>query len=137
MPRISSITDVDNILVGHFTSPDRPTGCTVITASAPFIAGVDVRGEAPGTREIDLLKPENRADQIDAVFVIMRKCLTVFLWMLAGLCVAAGQTGSPSIVFESTSKNQGGIAQGEIAKQVFTFRNEGTDTLDITSVETS
>jgi L-aminopeptidase/D-esterase-like protein len=69
MPRISSITDVDPILVGHFTSPDRPTGCTVITAPAPFVAGVDVRGGAPGTREIDLLKPENLVDQIDAIFL--------------------------------------------------------------------
>jgi hypothetical protein len=68
---------------------------------------------------------------------IMRKCLTVFVWMVAGLCVVAGQTGSPSIVFESTSRNQGKIAQGEIAKQVFAFRNEGTGTLEITSVETS
>jgi L-aminopeptidase/D-esterase-like protein len=69
MPRISSITDVDPILVGHFTSSDRPTGCTVITAPAPFMAGVDVRGGAPGTREIDLLKPESRVDQIDAIFL--------------------------------------------------------------------
>jgi L-aminopeptidase/D-esterase-like protein len=69
MPRTPSITDVDRILVGHFTSSDRPTGCTVITASSPFVAGVDVRGGAPGTREIDLLKPENRVDQIDAIFL--------------------------------------------------------------------
>ena len=69
MLRTPSITDVDDILVGHFTSADRPTGCTVITASAPFVAGVDVRGGAPGTREIDLLKPENRVDQVDAIFL--------------------------------------------------------------------
>jgi L-aminopeptidase/D-esterase-like protein len=69
MPRTPSITDVNDILVGHFTALDRPTGCTVITASAPFVAGVDVRGGAPGTREIDLLKPENRVDQIDAIFL--------------------------------------------------------------------
>ncbi len=69
MPRTPSLTDIDGILVGHFTSHERPTGCTVITASAPFVAGADVRGGAPGTREIDLLKPENRVDQVDAIFL--------------------------------------------------------------------
>ncbi len=69
MPRIPSITDVDGILVGHCTSGKRPTGCTVITSSKPFVAGVDVRGGAPGTREVELLRPENSVDQVDAVFL--------------------------------------------------------------------
>jgi L-aminopeptidase/D-esterase-like protein len=38
------LTDIDEILVGHYTSPHRPTGCTVVTALNPFVAGVDVRG---------------------------------------------------------------------------------------------
>jgi L-aminopeptidase/D-esterase-like protein len=69
MPRTPSLTDIDGILVGHYTASERPTGCTVVTASAPFVAGIDVRGGAPGTRETDLLKPENRVDQIDAIFL--------------------------------------------------------------------
>ena len=69
MPRTPSLTDIDGILVGHYTASERPTGCTVVTASAPFVAGIDVRGGAPGTREIDLLKPENRVDQVDAIFL--------------------------------------------------------------------
>jgi L-aminopeptidase/D-esterase-like protein len=41
----------------------------VITSSKPFIAGVDVRGGAPGGRETDLLRPENSVEQIDAIFL--------------------------------------------------------------------
>jgi L-aminopeptidase/D-esterase-like protein len=33
------------------------------------VAGIDVRGGAPGTRETELLKPENSIDQIDAIFL--------------------------------------------------------------------
>jgi L-aminopeptidase/D-esterase-like protein len=65
--RTSSLTDVDNILVGHHTSSERPTGCTVITSESPFVAGVDVRGGAPGTRETDLLRPENVVQEINAI----------------------------------------------------------------------
>ena len=61
------ITDVDGIKVGHFTDARRPTGCTVIVCERGAVAGVDVRGSAPGTRETDLLKPTNTVDKINAV----------------------------------------------------------------------
>jgi hypothetical protein len=67
----------------------------------------------------------------------MRMCLAVFMWMLAGLSVVAGQTGTSSIVFDSTSEDLGKITQGEIARHVFAFRNDGPGTLEIKSVETS
>ncbi len=69
MSKKPSLTDVDRILVGHYTLQERPTGCTVITSTEPFVAGIDVRGGAPGTRETDLLKPENSVDRVDAVFL--------------------------------------------------------------------
>jgi L-aminopeptidase/D-esterase-like protein len=54
------LTDVPGIKVGHFTMSERPTGCTVIlTGEAGAVAGVDVRGSAPATRETDLLNPVN------------------------------------------------------------------------------
>ncbi len=53
------LTDVSGIKVGHFTLSDRPTGCTVILAEAGAVAGVDVRGAAPATRETDVLNPVN------------------------------------------------------------------------------
>jgi L-aminopeptidase/D-esterase-like protein len=67
--RVPSLTDVDGLLVGHCTLSERPSGCTVITAHKPFVAGVDVRGGAPGTREIELLKPGNSVDCVDAIFL--------------------------------------------------------------------
>ena len=51
------LTAVDGIKVGHHTLTERPTGCTVILVEAGAVAGVDVRGGAPGTRETDPLRP--------------------------------------------------------------------------------
>lgn len=62
-----SITDVPGIEVGHFTDPRRPTGCTAILAREGAVAGVDVRGAAPGTRETDLLDPSNLVQQVHAI----------------------------------------------------------------------
>ena len=63
----SSITDVRGIEVGHFTDTRRPTGCTVVLAREGAVAGVDVRGAAPGTRETDLLHPSNLVEQVHAI----------------------------------------------------------------------
>jgi L-aminopeptidase/D-esterase-like protein len=61
------LTDVPGLRVGHFTDARRPTGCTVVLAEAGAVAGVDVRGGAPGTRETDLLDPVNSVQQVHAV----------------------------------------------------------------------
>ncbi len=63
----SAITQVAGIEVGHFTDARRPTGCTVIIAREGAVAGVDVRGAAPGTRETDLLHPSNLVDRVHAI----------------------------------------------------------------------
>ena len=64
-----SITRVLGLEVGHFTDTRRPTGCTVIIAREGAVAGVDVRGAAPGTRETDLLHPSNLVDRVHAVLL--------------------------------------------------------------------
>ncbi len=61
------LTAVAGVKVGHHTLADRPTGCTVVLAEAGAVAGVEVRGSAPGTRETDLLRPTNLVDQVQAV----------------------------------------------------------------------
>jgi len=61
------ITAVEGLKLGHYTLEERPTGCTVILAEAGAVAGVDVRGGAPGTREIALLDPVNTVEKIHAV----------------------------------------------------------------------
>lgn len=64
-----SIADVSGIRVGHFTDTRRPTGCTVVIFDKPAVAGVDVRGPAPGTRETDLLNPINTVQHVNAILL--------------------------------------------------------------------
>src|SRR5690349_5988129 len=61
------LTDVEGIKVGHYTETRRPTGCTVILTESGAVAGVDVRGSAPGTHETDLLSPLNTVEKVHAV----------------------------------------------------------------------
>jgi len=63
------ITGVGAIRVGHYTDARRPTGCTVILFDHGAVAGVDVRGSAPGTRETDLLNPINTVQKVNAILL--------------------------------------------------------------------
>ena len=71
--RANAITDVRGIQVGQHTDARRPTGCSVVLAQGPdgagAVAGVDVRGAAPGTRETDLLAPANLVERVQAVLL--------------------------------------------------------------------
>jgi len=62
-----ALTDVPGIRVGHWTNRDAATGCTVVLCEEGAVAGVDVRGSAPGTRETDLLRPMNLVARAHAV----------------------------------------------------------------------
>lgn len=63
-----SLTDVSGVRVGHAEMAGRPTGCTVILLPPNgAVAGVDVRGAAPGTRETDLLDPLNSVQRVHAI----------------------------------------------------------------------
>jgi L-aminopeptidase/D-esterase-like protein len=68
-PRADSLTDVRGLRVGHHTDTRRPTGCTVILTPEGAVAGVDVRGAAPGTRETDLLSPLNAVETVHAILL--------------------------------------------------------------------
>ncbi len=65
--RGAGLTAVAGITVGHCTLAERPTGCTVVLAGSGAVAGVDVRGAAPGTRETDLLNPLNLVDKVHGI----------------------------------------------------------------------
>lgn len=65
----NSITDVPGIEVGHSQNKKALTGCTVVLCRKGAVAGVDVRGGAPGTRETDLLSPINLVQKIHAVLL--------------------------------------------------------------------
>ena len=61
------LTAVRGLEVGHDTLPSRPTGCTVVLARGGAVAGVDVRGGAPASRELALLDPHATVSEIQAV----------------------------------------------------------------------
>ncbi len=65
--RLNSICDVPGIKVGHAQNDEAKTGCTVLLPDEPVIASVDVRGLAPGTREIELLDPVRPISEIHGI----------------------------------------------------------------------
>lgn len=69
LPDGGFLTDVPGIKVGHCTLAARPTGCTVVLCDGGAVAGVDVRGSAPGTRETDLLSPLNAVERVNAILL--------------------------------------------------------------------
>ena len=64
-----TLTDVRGLSVGHFTDTRRPTGCTVVLTPQGAVAGVDVRGASPGTRETELLSPLNAVEHVHAILL--------------------------------------------------------------------
>lgn len=51
-------------MVGHAIDPAVRTGTTVIIPSQPVVAAVDIRGGAPGTRDIDALDPSCLVERV-------------------------------------------------------------------------
>lgn len=51
------LTAISGLRVGHGTDQEGCTGCTVILCPERTVGGVDVRGSAAGTRELDALSP--------------------------------------------------------------------------------
>ncbi len=64
-PRI----DIPGVTIGHATDHDARTGCTVVLFERPTLAAVEVRGAAPGTRELDLLGPGRMVQRADAILL--------------------------------------------------------------------
>ena len=62
-----TITRVPGVGVGHWTDAVGRTGVTVITLPEPNRATAEVRGAAPGSRELALLQPGMRVDGIQAI----------------------------------------------------------------------
>ncbi len=65
----NTICDVPGIMVGHAQDEEARTGCTVILPQQPVVASVEVRGLAPGTRELDLLDPVRTISHIHAILL--------------------------------------------------------------------
>jgi L-aminopeptidase/D-esterase-like protein len=54
---MKGLTDIPGIRVGHVSDYEAITGCTAIVIEGGAIGGVDIRGSATGTQEIDTLNP--------------------------------------------------------------------------------
>lgn len=62
-------TDVGGIRVGHCSDEAGKTGCTVVIFDERTVAGVDVRGANPGTKDTDLLRPTSSMPEIHAILL--------------------------------------------------------------------
>lgn len=63
----TTIQDVIGVNIGHTTLGPAKTGCTVIVFNEPVLTAAEVRGAAPGTRELDLLQPGRTVQKADAI----------------------------------------------------------------------
>lgn len=64
-----SITEIAGFRVGHAQDRAAATGCTVVLCPGGAVAGVDVRGGSPGTRDTDALNPVNNRKEVHAVLL--------------------------------------------------------------------
>src|ERR1035437_3193221 len=60
---MKGLTDIPGIRAGHVSDFDAVTGCTAILCEQGAVGGVDIRGSASGTQEIDTLSPARVAAQ--------------------------------------------------------------------------
>jgi L-aminopeptidase/D-esterase-like protein len=63
------LTAISGFRVGHGTDENGCTGCTVILCPAGTVGGVDIRGSAAGTREMDALSPMHIVPHLHAVLL--------------------------------------------------------------------
>ncbi|MGB2869210.1 MAG: P1 family peptidase [Bacteroidota bacterium] len=63
------LTSVPGFKVGHVTDRENLTGCTVILCPPKTRASCEVRGSSPGSRELALLAPEKKMDEIHALLL--------------------------------------------------------------------
>jgi L-aminopeptidase/D-esterase-like protein len=63
------ITDIEGVRVGHCDDLQAITGCTVLLCEEGAVGGVDIRGSASGTRELDPLYPEHLVERIHGLLL--------------------------------------------------------------------
>ena len=60
---------LNKVKIGHFTDIEQATGCTVIVPPAGNICSACAFGAAPGTRELALLQPDKKIQEIHALLL--------------------------------------------------------------------
>jgi len=63
------LTGIPGIRVGHGTDQKGCTGCTVVLCPDGTVGGVDIRGSAAGTRELDALSPMHLVPHVHGVLL--------------------------------------------------------------------
>lgn len=69
LPIAGCITDVPGVKLGHAHSAAGLTGCSVVLLEEGAIAGIDIGGSAPGTRETEMLNPTNQIVRIHSLLL--------------------------------------------------------------------
>jgi L-aminopeptidase/D-esterase-like protein len=64
---LNLITDVPGLSVGNVEDRGALTGVTVVLPEEPAVAACDIRGGAPGTREMDALDPAGLVERIHGI----------------------------------------------------------------------
>jgi len=64
---MKGLTDIAGIRVGHASNYDALTGCTVVLCESGAVGGVDIRGSATGTEEIETLRPGHIAGEVHGI----------------------------------------------------------------------
>jgi L-aminopeptidase/D-esterase-like protein len=65
----NAITDIEGVKVGHMANMQAYTGCTVILCEKGAIGGVDIRGTAAGTRQMNALNMLHTVEEVNAILL--------------------------------------------------------------------
>ena len=65
--KTNRITDVAGLRVGNAQDTHLKSGVTALICDTPFIASVAVHGGGPGTRDTELLSPENTVESVNGL----------------------------------------------------------------------
>ncbi|MDJ0614863.1 MAG: P1 family peptidase [Rhizobiaceae bacterium] len=65
--KTNSITDIEGLRVGNAQDTKLKSGVTALICETPCVASVAVHGGGPGTRDTELLNPENTVENVDGI----------------------------------------------------------------------
>ena len=100
--RRNLITDVDGIRVGNAVDTKAWSGSTVVVPDERAVAAAEVRGGAPGTRDINALDPSCRVDAIDAIVLSGGSMFGIDAAAGATNVLAATGRGGPEVAAAAT-----------------------------------
>lgn len=67
--KVININEIENIKIGNAEDTEAGTGCTVVICERGAVAGLDVRGGGPASRETELCKPTSAQGFINSVLL--------------------------------------------------------------------